>query len=126
MKYCYSNYKLWCTRIIPLDWFRDYLFERKQYIVLNERASTPMELKHGVPQGSVLDPLLFLIYTNDMPHSLKFTLAIMFADDSTIYELFLRVNSDLTLLDEWYKANKYTVMSRVYALYASALSITYW
>ncbi len=50
----------------------------------------------------------------------------MFADDSTIYELFLRVNSDLTLLDEWYKANKYTVMSRVYALYASALSITYW
>ncbi len=63
------------VRGLPLDWFRSYLYGRKQFTVLNETASTPMEIKHGVPQGSALGPLLFLIYTNDMPHSLKSTLA---------------------------------------------------
>jgi len=67
----------------------------------------------GVSQGSGLGPQLFIIYTNDLPNSLKHTNAILFADDTTIYtksnnikSLYQNVNNDLDGLYEWFKANK--------------------
>jgi hypothetical protein len=67
----------------------------------------------GVPQGSVLGPLLFIIYTNDLAHCLKKSKSIQFADDTTLYathkslhELFIQVNSDLAILNDWFRANK--------------------
>ena len=66
-----------------------------------------------MPQGSVLGPLLFILYSNDIPHSLTYCKTIMFADDTTVYlsgenitELFSNMNHDLTQLNDWFRANK--------------------
>ena len=96
-----------------LNWFRSYLTKRQQYVKINQCKSTKKQITCGVPQGSVLGPLLFIIYTNDLPNCLTYTHAILFADDTTIYTnsnnlktLYDHINFDLNALDLWFKTNK--------------------
>lgn len=72
-----------------------------------------MDIDCGVPQGSVLGPLLFLIYVNDLPNNLSTAQCIQFADDTTLYhsssdieELYRVMNHELQILTDWFKANK--------------------
>ena len=67
----------------------------------------------GVPQGSILGPLLFIIYINDMPRCLKHSHPILFTDDTTVYligknitELYEMMNNELETLNEWFKTNE--------------------
>ena len=96
-----------------LDWFSSYLSNRKQYVSYMGSNSTVQNISCGVPQGSVLGPLLFIIYTNDLPNCLNQTKSILFADDTTIYlssndipNLFTQLNQELQMLTDWFRANK--------------------
>ena len=96
-----------------LDWFKSYLSDRKQYVSFKGAKSSTLSVSCGVPQGSVLGPLLFIIYTNDLPDAIKRVKCILFADDTTLYissknlsTMYGIMNSEINVISDWFKANK--------------------
>ena len=95
------------------SWFQSYLSDRKQFVDLNGIMSNERSIQVGVPQGSILGPLLFLLYINDLPASLSKMLAVKFADDTNLVikgrsleDLANEINSDLASVSDFFKANK--------------------
>ena len=98
---------------IELKWFESYLFNREQQCSINEQLSSKKTITCGVPQGSILGPLLFLLYINDLPECLRSTTPCMYADDTQIFsssydanELVVKLNSDLARVRNWLIQNK--------------------
>ena len=73
------------VRGLALNWFQSYLTDRKQYVLYNNVQSQTLDITCGVPQGSVLGPLLFLIYVNDIANCLTHSKLISFADYTTVF-----------------------------------------
>ena len=97
-----------------LAWSRSYLTNRKQYIqITNDSKSNLRNTTCGVPQGSILGPLRFLVYVNDLPSSSKILNPVMFAEDTNLFhehkniiKLFVTVNEELMNINDWFMANK--------------------
>ena len=100
-------------RGVSNDWFKSYLFNRNEYVSINGYEPGLAALNCGVPQGSVLGPLLFLLYINDLNQAIKFCKVHHFADDTSllclsnsIKKLNKLVNTDLKHVVNWLNANK--------------------
>ena len=94
-------------------WFTSYLSDRKQNVKLDGISSSYLDIVCGVPQGSILGPLLFLLYINDMNIAVKYSLVHHFADDTNLLcsdknpkTLRKKVNEDLKLIFDWLCANR--------------------
>lgn len=99
-----------------LKTLKSYLSNRVQYVDLNGQVSTHQQVNTGVPQGSILGPLLFIIYVDDLRYATKFFETICYADDTTLLfsipknlstsEISITVNKHLNTIDEWFRYNK--------------------
>ena len=107
-----------------LDLLKSYLTNRKQYVTYGSVSSDLMEITHGVPQGSILGPLLFIIYVNDLSHATNIFNTILYADDTTlvaclenfnknkdapISEIENQLNTELQKVNEWLNLNKLSI-----------------
>ncbi len=103
------------VRGAELDWFRSYLSDRKQFISMGGANSDLTDITLGVPQGSILGPLLFIIYINDLPLCTEM-LALLFADDTTLVlsddnldDLITKVNVEFKKVCDFLCANKLVI-----------------
>ena len=93
-------------------WFQSYLSNREQYVTIDNHSSAMAEITCGVPQGSVLGPILFLLFINDLNYVSKLLRIIMFADDTNLFltgksltQIEKDLNDELIIVTEWFKAN---------------------
>ena len=96
-----------------LQWFNSYLTNRYQYVKYNITPSDMTNITCGVPQGSILGPLLFLLYMNDIASVSNILSSILFADDTKLFcssknlqELTAIVNNELGNIMQWLNASK--------------------
>jgi len=100
-------------RGIAYKWFESYLYNRKQRVVYNNSQSCFKLIKCGVPQGSILGPLLFLLYINDLASVCHSSMPIFFADDTNLFFkgtniklMESMINEELNDISLWLKTNK--------------------
>ena len=101
------------VRGTELNWFSDYLHERKQRVVMSGVCSEWHQVTKGVPQGSILGPLLFVAFVNVLPEVVKHCTVNLYANDTTIYvgdddptEVGRRLEEDLQCIAEWIDSNR--------------------
>ena len=109
-----------------LNWFRNYLTDRQQYVCIDSIKSTLREITLGLPQGSILGPILFLLFINDLPKS-TLLYSLLFADDTTLLasgpnlvDLVSFVNLELQKVSTWFRTNKMSL----HPLKTNSLSFT--
>ena len=99
-----------------INWFQNYLTGRMQSVKCLGKQSDKLNITCGVPQGSILGPLLFILYINDLGDYLIDSSISLYADDTALYtsgnsqiELMLNFRVELTVVNEWLKANCLTL-----------------
>ena len=99
-----------------LQWFRSYLTNRRQYVKYNNFDSSLKRVNYGVPQGSAVSPVLFLIYINDIVECFHGSKCVLYADDTSVFvesddisELYTLGNEAVSSYNFWFVANRLTV-----------------
>ena len=95
-----------------LSWFELYIANKIQQTIVNDTASDKIEVTHGVPQGSVLGPLLFLLYINELNEAISHSIIHHSADDTNILfshkclkKIDKYINHDLSQIVQWLRGN---------------------
>ena len=110
-----TKLKLYRVSDSALSWFTSYVTNRSQFVTIERQRSDCLPIKQGVPQGSVLGPVLFLLFVNDLPLHLTRTSTDIFADDTTlsasahwtdIPTVVQDINNDLEKISEWSTRNR--------------------
>jgi hypothetical protein len=108
-----NKLKYYGLRGVIYNWLVSYLSDRFQYVAIDDNNSFKLKVDYGVPQGSILGPLLYLIYVNDIAHSINNGNILSFADDTSFYissnnihNLYLNANIEINKLYDWFCANK--------------------
>ena len=106
-------------RDVALQWIKSYFSCRRQFVQIDQTCSSTQTIKCGVPQGSILGPLFFILYINDLPRASKLTEPLLFADDTSIFfshsnpdYLETVLNNELLNIDVWLRCNKLSIMSK--------------
>ena len=104
------------VRGLALSWFESYLSSRKQFTSISVTHSEQMFISCGVPQGSILGPLLFLVYVNDINNAIKTGHPILFADDTNLLfmdknlnRVKVSVNKEMVHISQWFIVNKLSI-----------------
>jgi hypothetical protein len=110
----YDKLKVASFADTAVDWLKSYLSQRTQVTAIGNIHSTVKSVQVGVPQGSVLGPLLFIIYVNDIPLCIKHCNVLLYADDTVIYfssfdDIEDKLNSDIANLSRWLNENLLTL-----------------
>ena len=108
--------KVYGIKDIEVEWFRSYLKNRQQYCSLNGNKSSYRPATRGIPQGSCLGPLLFILYLNDFETCLKFSKANLYADDTEVSlssneigNVRQNFQAELENISEWKRINKLSI-----------------
>ena len=107
-----SKLKRYGVHETALQWINSYLSDREHFVSWNQSDSSLLNLTIGVPQDSILGPLLFLICINDIVISSNILSFVLFADDKTVYSIdgaIQILNSELAKVAEWFDSNKLTL-----------------
>jgi len=109
----YKMYNNYGVRVVAYKWFANYLTDRKQYTCVKDASSTLNNVNCCVPQGSVLGPLLFLVYVNDIASAVPGSKLKLFADDTNLFisgideaKLRKKYSTCLAALNSWFIANR--------------------